>query len=169
MTLAVVYKGTVVVGVIYDPHREEMFGAVQGYGATCNGEPMRVAHAVTSVNEAIVNAGCPADPNAFDASVRGIMALNRHSRGIRMIACSALTLAWIASGRLAAHYGYDLSAWDLVAGALLVHEAGGKVTDLDGTDYVLETRNMLCSNGHVHDEILKILTDADAVTFTRSI
>ena len=64
-----------------------------------------------------------------------------------MVACSALTLAWIASGKLSAHFGYDLSSWDLIAGALLVQEAGGHITDLDGTPYRLETRSMLCSNG----------------------
>ena len=56
----------------------------------------------------------------------------------------------------------------LDVGALLIQEAGGRVTDLDGTPYKLETRNMLCSNGFVHDEVLGILRDADAVSFTRS-
>eukprot|EP00957_Ditylum_brightwellii_P191368 14570594-Ditylum_brightwellii.AAC.1 len=100
--------------------------------------------------------------------MRGVLALNSKSRGLRVIACSALTTAWIAAGRLTAHFGYDLSSWDLCAGALLIKEAGGLVTDLDGSPYVLETRNMLCSNGRVHDEILDILREADAVSFERS-
>jgi myo-inositol-1(or 4)-monophosphatase len=123
---------------------------------------------VTDVKDAIINAGCPADPNAFNTSMRGVLALNSKCRGLRVIACSALTTAWISSGRLSAHFGYDLSSWDLVAGALLIQEAGGKVSDLDGTPYKLETRNMLCSNGLVHDEVLNILREADAVSFTRS-
>jgi myo-inositol-1(or 4)-monophosphatase len=134
-----------------------------------NGVSIQVAQAVTSVNEAIINAGCPADPNAFQTSMRGLLALNGQSRGLRMIACSALTLAWIASGRLGAYFGYDLSSWDALAGALLILEAGGQVTDLDGSEYKLETRNLLCSNGYVHDEILNILREADAVSFTRSL
>jgi myo-inositol-1(or 4)-monophosphatase len=169
VTMGCAYEGTPVVGVVYDPHRDQMYSAVRGMGATCNGIPIAVSPSVVSVDEAIVNAGCPADPNAFAASVRGIVALNRRCRGVRMVACSALTLAWIASGKLSAHFGYDLSSWDLIAGALLVQEAGGHITDLDGTPYRLETRSMLCSNGLVHNEILRILTDADAVSFTRSL
>jgi myo-inositol-1(or 4)-monophosphatase len=97
-----------------------------------------------------------------------MLALNSRVRGVRVIACSALTLAWIASGRLTAHFGYDLSSWDLIAVALLVQEAGGKITDIDGSKYAVETRNMLCSNGKIHDEILTILKEAGATSFTRS-
>jgi myo-inositol-1(or 4)-monophosphatase len=79
-----------------------------------------------------------------------------------------MTLPWIACGRLTAHFGYDLSSWDLVAGALIIQEAGGMVTDLDGSPYTLKTRNMLCSNGKVHSDILNTLKDADAVSFERA-
>jgi myo-inositol-1(or 4)-monophosphatase len=146
-----------------------MFTAIKGQGAHLNGERLQVANSVTSISDAIINGGCPADPNAFEASVRGMLALNGKTRGLRVIACSALTTAWIACGRLTAHYGYDLSSWDLVTGALLIAEAGGLVTDLDGSPYKLETRNMLCSSngGQVHTEILEVLREADAVSFVR--
>ena len=168
VTMGVVFRGTPIVGVVYDPHRDEMFSAIRGQGATLNGKPIQTAQAIVNAKDAIINAGCPADPQAFATSMRGVLALNSKSRGLRVIACSALTTAWIACGRLAAHFGYDLSSWDLVAGALLIQEAGGRVTDLDGTPYKLETRNMLCSNGPVHDEVLDILREADAVSFERS-
>eukprot|EP00977_Amphora_coffeiformis_P001152 scaffold244_cov172-Amphora_coffeaeformis.AAC.5 len=170
VTVSVVYQGTPLIGVIFDPHAEEMFTAVKGQGASVNGQPLTVAMGITDVKDSIINAGCPADPNAFAASMRGIAALNSKCRGLRMIACSALTTAWIAAGRLTAHFGYDLSSWDLVAGALLIQEAGGLVTDLDGSPYRLETRNMLCSNGEpsVHNSILQVLKDADATSFLRS-
>lgn len=90
------------------------------------------------------------------------------ARGIRVIACTALTTAWIAAGRLTAHYGYDIASWDLAAGALLIQEAGGKITDLDGSPYTLKTRNMLCSNGYVHDQVLDALREAGADSFERS-
>jgi myo-inositol-1(or 4)-monophosphatase len=169
VTMGVVYKGVPIVGVVYDPHKDEMFSAIKGQGATLNGVRLDPpARAVTSAKDAIINAGCPADPNAFATSMRGVLALNGRSRGLRVIACSALTTAWIAAGRLGAHFGYDLSSWDLVAGALLIQESGGMVTDLDGSPYKLTTRSMLCSNGLVHDEVLQILHDAGAVSFTRS-
>jgi myo-inositol-1(or 4)-monophosphatase len=168
VTMSVVYKSVPIVGIIYDPHRNEMFSSIRGQGAFLNGNECRVQSAVTETSDAIVNAGCPADPNAFKVSMRGMLALNSKARGIRVIACSALTLAWIACGRLTAHFGYDLSSWDLVAGALLIQEADGRITDIDGSPYKVETRNMLCSNGNVHDEILAVLRHADATSFTRA-
>ena len=131
VTLACCYQGTPVIGVVYDPHAQQLFAAVRGQGATCTSitttssssssepsgtttatttttTPLRVADAVTDVRDAIVNAGCPADPQAYAASLRGMLALNARVRGVRVVACSALTTAWIAAGRLTAHYGYDI-------------------------------------------------------------
>jgi myo-inositol-1(or 4)-monophosphatase len=160
--IAVAYMGTTVASVIYDPHRDELFSAIKGLGAYMNNEPIKTG-TVLQVRDAVVNAGYPANPEALAASLRGMQALSKQARGIRLIACSALTTAWIACGRLTAHFGYDLSSWDLASGALLIQEAGGCVTGLDGSPYTLETRSMLCSNGHVHDEILNALKEADAV------
>ncbi len=178
VTVAVVDKasGKAVLGVIFDPHKDEIFVAIDGKGAYCNQTPIgTLSGSEACLKDTIVNAGCPADPNAFEASMRGIKALNSKCRGLRMIACSALTLAWVASNRLGAHFGYDLSSWDLVAGALLIQEAGGKVTDIDGSDYNVKTRNMLVSSpnsnngrGVVHDEILEVLREADAISFERA-
>ena len=171
VTLSVIFKGTPIVGVIYDPNADEMFSAIRGQGAFLNNNvPISAAKTITNIKDAIVNAGCPADPNAFEISMKGALALNSECRGLRMIACSALTTAWIAAGRMTAHFGYDLSSWDLVAGALIIQEAGGLVTDLDGSPYKVTTRNMLCSNGGgVHYQILQVLKDAGAVEFSRSI
>lgn len=169
VTVSVVYKGAPIVGVIYDPHADELFSAIRGQGAYLNNDkPLSAAKTISNIKDAIINAGCPADPNAFAVSMKGVLALNSECRGLRMIACSALTTAWIAAGRLTAHFGYDLSSWDLVAGALIIHEAGGLVTDLDGSPYKVTTRNMLCSNGAVHEQVLQVLKDADAVVFSRS-
>jgi myo-inositol-1(or 4)-monophosphatase len=181
VTVGVVYRGIPLVGVINDPHANELFVGVKGQGATVKSydrdghfvseESIRVADNVEQLKDAIINAGCPADPNAFQTSMRGVIALNTKARGIRMLACSALTTAWIAAGRLTAHFGYDLSSWDLMPGALIIQEAGGYVTDLDGSPYQLTTRNMLCSNGQqaIHSKILEVLNEADAVVYERSI
>lgn len=187
VTVAVVYKGTAVVGVVYDPYQNELFTAVKGQGATLthtstgsttkvfgHNEEYDVTHHrlhissdVDSVHDAIVNVACPVDRSNtkdFAFSIRGVMALNGSTRGLRMVACSGLALAWIAAGRLTAHIAYDLNSWDLAAGALLIQEAGGKVTDLNGSPYVLSTRHVLCSNGILHDNILVILQQAGAAS-----
>jgi myo-inositol-1(or 4)-monophosphatase len=182
VTVAVVDKanGKALIGVIYDPHKNEMFVAVDGKGAYCNQKPIGTKisasrSSASSLQDTIINAGCPADPNAFEASMRGVRALNSKCRGLRVIACSALTLAWVASNRLGAHFGYDLSSRDLVAGALLIREAGGNVTDIDGSPYEVKTRSMLVSSpdsntsgSSVHGEILEVLKEADAVSFERA-
>ncbi|GAX24566.1 myo-inositol-1(or 4)-monophosphatase [Fistulifera solaris] len=169
VTVSVIFQGTPIVGVIYDPNADEMFSAIRGHGAYLNNNiPISVAETTRDIKDAIINAGCPSDPNAFAVSMKGVLALNNRCRGLRMIACSALTTAWIAAGRMTPHFGYDLSSWDLVAGALIIHEAGGLVTDLDGSPYKVTTRNMLCSNGAVHDQVLQVLKDADAIAFSRS-
>jgi myo-inositol-1(or 4)-monophosphatase len=169
VTVSVIFKGTPIVGVIYDPNADEMFSAIRGRGAYLNNiVPISVAKTITNIKDAIINAGCPSDPNAFAVSMKGVLALNSECRGLRMIACSALTTAWIAAGRMTAHFGYDLSSWDLVAGALIISEAGGLVTDLDGSPYKVTTRNMLCSNRAVHDQVLHVLKNANAVSYFRS-
>lgn len=183
VTMAVLYQGKPIVACIYDPHRDELFSTIKGQGAWLSttldttGEVKMTSLTAgrdtytMKLSDAIVNAGCPADPNAFAASMRGMMALNSKARGLRVLACSCVTLAWIASGRLSGHFGYDLSSWDLVAGAMLIQESGGHVTDLDGSDYRVETRNMLCTSNRVprsvHQEILDTLDEADATSYSR--
>ena len=90
-------------------------------------------------------------------SLKGVAALMPKVRTIRMLGSAALMLAWVACGRLTAYWEYDLSSWDVAAGALLVQEAGGRFTDLKGTDFDIRNRKMCASNGKVHDDILKVL------------
>lgn len=80
-------------------------------------------------------------------------------RTIRMLGSAAIMLAWVANGRLTCYWEYDLSSWDIAAGALLVTEAGGKFTDLAGTNFSLRNRKICASNGLVHEDILKVLRD----------
>ena len=78
-------------------------------------------------------------------------------RTIRMLGSAALMLAWVANGRLTCYWEYDLSSWDISAGALLITEAGGRFTDLEGNDFTLRTRKICASNGKVHDQVLDVL------------
>ena len=80
-------------------------------------------------------------------------------RTIRMLGSAAIMLAWVANGRLTCYWEYDLSSWDIAAGALLITEAGGRFTDLTGKEYSLRTRKMCASNGKIHDEVIRILRD----------
>jgi len=165
VSIGVAYKEEVVVGLIYNPVLEEMYTAIRGQGAYCNGEKMEVA--VGELDEAVVNCGYPVgNPVATQTSMRGFSALSSRVRGLRVIACAAQVMAWVAQGKLSAYYSYDLNAWDVAAGALMIQEAGGQVTDMKNVPYSLRTRDMLCSQGSpVHKDILTTLKEVDALSY----
>lgn len=157
-SVAATYKGEVIVGVIYDCHRNELFTAVKGRGAYMNNERIHVGKQDT-MGDAIVAMGSPPGEKSMEMSLKGINALMPKVRTIRMLGSAAIMLAWVANGRLTCYWEYDLSSWDIAAGALLVTEAGGKFTDLAGNDFSLRNRKMCASNGLVHNDILKVLQD----------
>lgn len=161
-SVAAAYRGEVVVGVIYDPHRGEMFAATRGGGAFLNDERIRVGQQ-EEIGDAVVAMGSPPGEESLAMSLRGVAALMPKVRTIRMIGSAALMLAWVANGRLTAYWEYDLSSWDISAGALLIQEAGGRFTDLSGHDFTLRTRKICASNGKVHGELLRLLNDAGVV------
>ena len=157
-SIAAAYKGEVMVGVIYDPHRDELFTATRGGGALLNGTPIQVGKQ-SKIGDAIVAMGSPPGEESMEMSLRGVKVLMPKVRTIRMIGSAAIMLAWVANGRLTCYWEYDLSSWDISAGALIVQEAGGRFTDLAGNDFTLRTRKMCASNGKVHDEILRVLRE----------
>jgi len=161
-SIAAAYKGRVVVGVIYDPHRDELFTATKGGGSFLNGNPIRVGEQ-SKLGDAVVAMGSPPGEQSMKMSLIGVQALMPKVRTIRMIGSAAIMLAWIANGRLTAYWEYDLSSWDIAAGALIIQEAGGDFTDLAGDPFTLRTRKIVASNGRIHDDLLAVLNDAGIV------
>lgn len=106
------------------------------------------------------------NPVATETSMRGFGALSSKVRGLRVIACAAQVMAWVAHGKLSGYYSYDLNAWDVAAGALLIEEAGGRVTDMNSVPFTLRTRDMLCSQGgDLHAEVLSTLASVNALSY----
>ena len=157
-SIAAAYKGQVMVGVIFDPHRNELFTAIKGQGSCMNGVPIHVGEQVL-LGDAIIAMGAPPGEESMAMSLLGVQKLMPKVRTIRMLGSAALMLAWVANGRLTCYWEYELSSWDIAAGALIVTEAGGKFTDLAGDDYTLRTRKMCASNGKIHEEVLRVLKD----------
>ena len=157
-SIAVAYNGEVVIGVLMDPHRDELFSAVKGQGAYCNGERMYVGEQEL-IGDAVVGMESPAGQESLEVALKGIVPLMPKVRTIRMLGSSAVMLPWVANGRLTAYWTPDECAWDIAAGSLIVMEAGGRVTELSGKEYSLRSRSLLASNGKVHDEILRVLQD----------
>jgi myo-inositol-1(or 4)-monophosphatase len=157
-SIAVAYNGEVKVAVLMDPHRQELFTAVQGRGAYLNGAPISVGPQDT-MGDAVVGMESPAGQKSLQLALQGIVPLMPRVRTIRMLGSSAVMLPWVANGRLTCYWTPDECAWDIAAGALIVMEAGGTVTDLAGAPYTLRTRKLIASNGKVHNDILKVLQE----------
>ncbi|MCI0549190.1 MAG: inositol monophosphatase [Candidatus Rokubacteria bacterium] len=160
VAVALELEGRTAVSAIYDPNRGECFVAEHGGGATRNGMPLRVS-ATASLDEGVVATGTPYGfRDASAAILARRAAMSRRCRSERAIGSAALSLAWVAAGRLDAYWEPGLAPWDAAAGALLVEEAGGRVTDLAGGPLVIAAPSVAASNGIIHDEILEILDHA---------
>jgi myo-inositol-1(or 4)-monophosphatase len=158
-SIACAYKGQTIIGVIYDPHRDELFTASKNQGSKMNNEIIKVG-SQSKIGDAIIAMGSPPGEESMEMSLKGIQKLMPKCRTIRMLGSAAIMLAWVANGRLTAYWEYDLSSWDIAAGALIITEAGGSFTDLSNVDYTLKTRKICGSNGLIHDELIEILNSA---------
>ncbi|MFD0672292.1 inositol monophosphatase family protein [Cohnella sp. GCM10027633] len=157
VSIALAHRGQVIVGVVYDPSRDELFVAERGKGAYVRGRSMQVSPEET-LSRSLVATGFPADQHvALPANMKGIQALAPKVRNLRIVGSAALHLAYVAAGRLSGFWEYNLSAWDIAAGSLLVEEAGGRMSDLNGERYHLGVRDVAASNGRVHDELIEEL------------
>jgi myo-inositol-1(or 4)-monophosphatase len=160
VSIALAARGDMVIGVVYDPCSDEMYWAEKGQGTFLNGKKITVSTA-DSLEQCVIGTGFPTDERARSAVVEGIGELSRKSRSIRSLGSAALQLAYVASGRLEAYWEYGLSIWDTAAGAVLIREAGGNVTDASGRPFNLHTKHTVASNGLVHKHVLDCLKPMD--------
>jgi myo-inositol-1(or 4)-monophosphatase len=157
VSIALAHHGQVIVGVIYDPARDELFLAERGKGAYVHGRKMQVS-AETALSQSLIATGFPADHlQALPANLQGIQSLAPKVRNLRVAGSAALHLAYMAAGRLSGFWEIGLSAWDMAAGSLLVEESGGRITDTQGEPYHLGVRNVAASNGLIHGEFIGAL------------
>ena len=160
IAIALERNGTIVAGLVYNPAHDEMFIAERGKGAFLNDKRIRVA-ARQRLADAIVACGLPHYGRGDLTLARSeIAAAQRAFAGLRRYGAATLDLAWIAAGRLDAYWERDLSPWDLAAGSILVREAGGFISDLDGSDAILAKGNVVAGNETMHRELLRLLQDA---------
>lgn len=145
-------------GVIFNPARDELFHAVVGKGAWLNGEPLSVS-STSHLNDSLLVTGFPYDLRTNpDNNLDHFVAFATTALDLRRFGSASLDLATVAAGRLDGHWELRLSPWDWAAGVLLVREAGGRVTRVDGgTDLFVEPGSILATNGLIHDECLAVL------------
>lgn len=151
------------VGVVHAPALGLTFAAAHGHGTTRNGEAVQVSD-VSELGGGLFATGFPADrAENPDNNYREFVSVDRISHGVRRCASAALELAHVADGSYDGFWDRGLGPWDLAAGTLLVREAGGRVTDLDGGPLSLKGGRVLASNGRVHEALRNALAHARAL------
>jgi myo-inositol-1(or 4)-monophosphatase len=160
VSIALEEAGLPIVGAVYDPMRDEMFVARHHGGATLNGEKLSVSTVASLVASLLVTGF------SYDLAVRARQAetwrdLLTRVQAIRQTGSAALNLCYIAAGRLDGYWERGISAWDVAAGALMVQEAGGRATNLAGGPFRSDERQILATNGGIHDQLLAVVSQHD--------
>lgn len=161
-SLALEIDGEAVVGAVYDPNRRELFTAERGAGAWLNGQPIHTSEA-DAIVESLLVTGFPYtvhESPEIDTFLRVFGAVLQRARAVRRLGSAAIDLCWVAAGRMEAFWEASLEPWDTRAGALIVEQAGGRVTGMDGAAWQPANGHILASNGHVHDELVSIIRQA---------
>lgn len=148
--------GTLILGVVYDPMRDELFVAERGQGATLNGQPLRVSETDELIH-ALVATGFPYDPADRPAALATWNAFVNVTQGTRRDGSAALNLCYVAAGRLDGFWEHPLQPWDMAAGALLVAEAGGRVTAYAGAPFDPYGSDIIASNGRLHAAMRNVI------------
>ncbi|MGG1556329.1 inositol monophosphatase family protein [Paenibacillus ferrarius] len=153
VSIALACYGVLTVGVVYDPLRDILYWAEDGKGAWCGEKPISVS-SNENIAECILSTGFSSDLRARKAVLASIQVFGEQCRTIRSFGSAALHLAYVASGKIAVHWQYGLSVWDIAAGVLLVQEAGGKVSSMSGKAYCLTDKDVLACNPELHSALL---------------
>ena len=157
VSIGLQHRNTMLAGVIYDPMSRELFVATKGGGAHLNGKRIRVSP-TRRVSQSLLSTGFSTNFLKHDQPyLRWFQTFQRRSRGVRRLGSTVYCLAAVAAGRMDGFYERDLWPWDMAAGILLVEEAGGRVTDLQGRPPSLDTGRLIASNGLIHRELLRLL------------
>ena len=150
-------EGTIIAGVIYNPANDELYIAERGKGAFLNDQRLRVAGR-RKLNECVIGCGLPhIGRGDHDLSRLEMAEIQNKVAGLRRFGAASLDMAFIAAGRLDGYWERNLSPWDMAAGQIMVREAGGVVSCIDGESDPLKTGDVICGNEFVHGELVKLL------------
>jgi myo-inositol-1(or 4)-monophosphatase len=157
VSIALEHRGIITQAVIYDPSRNDLFTATRGAGAFVNNKRMRVS-ATKNTREAIVGTGTPfKDPALFDPYFEMFKSVMPVFSGMRRAGAAALDMAYVAAGWYDCFWELKLKPWDIAAGSLLILEAGGIITDLNGNEGYMDNGNVVCGNPKMFAELLKLI------------
>jgi len=157
VSIGLEYRSETILGVVYDPMREELFTAERGGGAALNNRPIRVS-STAEIIQSLLSTGFP-----YDIKTSTLTNLDHwanfamNAQALRRVGSAALDLCYVASGRFDGFWELSLNPWDMAAGALIVAEAGGRVTDFQGNAFSNYKPEVIASNGLIHGRMVEIL------------
>jgi myo-inositol-1(or 4)-monophosphatase len=167
-SLALQIDGRSEVGAVYDPTRAELFTAQRGVGAFLNGQRLNVS-AAGELIDALLVTGFPYDVHKQTADLVTMFgAFLGRARAVRRLGSAALDLCYVAAGRFDGYWEQHLWPWDVAAGALVVAEAGGTVTGMDGSEFDAAAAHLVASNGRVHDAMLGVISEVRQRSLNRT-
>ena len=157
VSIALQHKGVLTQAVVYDPTKNDLFTATRGRGAFLNDKRIRVSKRV-HLADSLIGTGFPytrfEHMDAYLAIFKDVM---QHTAGLRRPGAASLDLAWTAAGRYDGFFETGLKPWDIAAGCLLITEAGGMVSDLNGSDGFLKSGHVCAGNPHIHPQLLQLI------------
>ncbi|MBN2010686.1 inositol monophosphatase [candidate division KSB1 bacterium] len=160
VSIALERGGEIILGVVYDPFRDEMFWAEKGSGSFLNDRKITVSSA-SNLEPCLIATGFPfKKKHALDVYLKAFSNIFQHVSGMRRAGAAAIDLAYVACGRFDGFWESLLKPWDMAAGTIIVREAGGKITDFNNTDKFFETQTVVATNGYIHNALLALIQDA---------
>jgi myo-inositol-1(or 4)-monophosphatase len=158
VSIGLLLNGSVLMGAVYNPMMNELFFAEKGKGATLNGKPIKVS-GKSDFKTAFLVTGFPYKwpENSLEHPVKVFERMVLEGLPIRRLGSAAIDLCWVACGRFDGFWEYNLSAWDVAAGYLIVLEAGGTITDFEGNIGNVFDKQTLATNGLIHKDILSVI------------
>ena len=157
VSIALEYQEETILGVVYDPMRDELFTAERGGGATLNHRPIRVS-STDSLMQSMLSTGFPYDIRTSTLTNLDHWAnFAMNAQALRRDGAAAIDLCYTACGRFDGFWELNLSPWDMAAGALIVTEAGGRVTDFSGGEFSIYKPEIIASNGLIHDRMVEVI------------
>jgi myo-inositol-1(or 4)-monophosphatase len=157
VSIGLMEQEEVVLGVVYEVNRKESFYAFKGGGSYCNGIPLKVSGAPT-LSASLISTGFPYYQfDLIDRYLNIMKSLMQKTHGLRRLGSAAVDLCYVAAGRSEGYFEYNLNAYDVAAGIILVQEAGGKVTDFEGGKDYIFGRHVVATNHSIHEELLGVI------------
>ena len=148
-------------GIIYNPILNEFFWSSKGKGAWCNNKRLRVSNRST-LSDCLIGTGLPFGKRTYNNYLAEIDQILKSTAGIRRLGSAALDLAYVAAGKLDGFWEKDINLWDISSGVLMVKEAGGKTSKVNGENWSIESREILASNNKIHEDLEKKLRQCNA-------